>query len=104
MCGDWVTYLKAQMLRNPDKTMAAIPHRLRSLLVMAALLGTLNAADFEVQLESAIHREIVAGDLAGAMEQYRSIVGEAGAPRSIMARAYLQIGLCQEKKGQREEA
>jgi hypothetical protein len=60
--------------------------------------------DSEEQLEAAIHREIVTGDLAGAMQQYRSIVARAETPRAVRARAFLQIGSCQEKSGQREEA
>jgi len=95
------------MLRNPDKAVAAFPHYLRNLLLVAVVVTqTLNAAavDSEMKLEAAIHREIVAGDLPGAIGQYRSIVAEAGTPRPVSARAYLQIGLCQEKSGQREEA
>jgi hypothetical protein len=61
-------------------------------------------ADSEVRLEAAIHREIVAGDLAGALRDYRAIAAQAGAPRSVSARAYLRIGLCEEKLGQRKEA
>jgi hypothetical protein len=95
------------MLRNPDRAVAAFPHYLRNLLLAAVVAaGTSNAAtgDSEMKLEAAIHREIVAGDLTGAIGQYRSIVAEANTPRPISARAYLQIGLCQEKSGQREEA
>src|ERR1700722_6150393 len=61
-------------------------------------------ADPEEQLEAAIHREIVVGDLVGAVEQYRSLAARAGVPRPVSARALLQIGLCQEKSGQRKEA
>jgi len=61
-------------------------------------------ADPEVQLEAAIHREILLGDLAGAMEQYRAIIARADASRTVSARALLQIGLCEEKLGQRKEA
>ncbi len=94
------------MLRNPDKGVAAFPHCFCSLLLTAVIAtGTMKAAaDSEVQLEAAIHREVVAGDLAGAIGQYRSIVAESGTPRPVSARAFLQIGLCQEKSGQREDA
>jgi hypothetical protein len=61
-------------------------------------------ADPEEQLEAAIHREVVMGDLPGAIEEYRAIVARAATPRPISARAYLEIGLCQEKSGQRKEA
>jgi hypothetical protein len=73
-------------------------------------LVTLTAAgpqiqhDPEERLEAAIHREIVIGDLAGAIAEYRAIVARTDTPRPISARAYLEIGLCQEKSGQRKEA
>jgi hypothetical protein len=60
--------------------------------------------DAEVQLEAAIHSEVVIGDLSGAVQQYRAVVARAGTPRSVSARALLQIALCQEKLGQRKEA
>jgi hypothetical protein len=72
--------------------------------VAALLAADAHPADSEEQLEAAIHREIVTGDLAGAVQQYRSIVAQAKTPRTISARAFLQIGSCQEKSGQREEA
>jgi hypothetical protein len=71
-----------------------------ALLIPVAAL----AADSEVRLEAAIHREIVAGDLPGAIEQYRAIVARTDTPRPVSARAYLEIGICQEKSGQRKEA
>jgi len=69
----------------------------------SAIAATL-PLDPDAMLESAIHREIVDGDLAGAVQQYRSIVARKDTPRPVAARAYLEIGLCQEKSGQREEA
>ena len=44
------------------------------------------------------------GDLAGAIEQYRSILSRPDAPRTVAAQALLRIGVCQEKTGKREEA
>jgi len=60
--------------------------------------------DPEVQLEAAIHREIVVGDLDEAMQQYRTLVSRGDAPRPVAAKAFLQLGLCEEKLGQRKEA
>jgi hypothetical protein len=71
---------------------------------MAVLVAAEMPSGSEAQLEAAIHREIVAGDLAGAVEQYRAIVGRPDTPRPIAARAWLQIGLCQERSGRRKEA
>jgi hypothetical protein len=56
------------------------------------------------RLEAAIHREVVEGDIAGAITTYRAIAGDAAAPHSVAARALLQMGQCQEKLGQRKEA
>jgi hypothetical protein len=72
------------------------------LTALAASLRT--EPDPEAQLEAAIHREVVIGDLAGAIADYRAIVAHIDTPRPISARAYLEIGLCQEKSGQRKEA
>jgi hypothetical protein len=57
----------------------------------------------EWQLEAAIHREIVVGDLKGAMEAY-TILASEGKPKAVAARALFQLGQCQEKLGQRDAA
>jgi hypothetical protein len=58
----------------------------------------------ERALEAAIYREVVAGDLKGAIEQYRAIVGQADAPKTVAASALLHMGGCYEKLGQRRQA
>jgi hypothetical protein len=68
---------------------------------LPAVQGADNA---EERLEAAIHREVVVGDLNGAMSQYRGILAEKAVPRSVAARALLQLGECQEKLGQDKEA
>jgi hypothetical protein len=55
-------------------------------------------------LEAAIYREVVVGDLKGAIEQYRAIVGQADAPKPVAASALLHMGGCYEKLGQRRQA
>jgi hypothetical protein len=86
--------------------------------LVAALSGLLNgalagqvppagrpaAADAEWRLEAAIHREIVVGDLKGAMEAYQAILASEGKPKAVAARALFQLGQCQEKLGQRTAA
>jgi len=72
------------------------------LMVAGLLSGVLTEP--EAQLEAAMHREIVEGNLAAAVDEYRAIASRAQTPRPVAARAYLQIGLCQEKAGQRKEA
>jgi len=97
------------MLPNSDSSATWPRH---SLLMLAVGLAVLNAAGFtfaalpdpEAQLEAAIHREVVEGNLSGAVDAYRSLAARAGTPRPLAAREYPQIGLCQEKAGQRKEA
>ena len=62
------------------------------------------AESLEMQLESAIHREIVLGDLKGAMEQYRAILAQPAKSRPVAARALFGSGQCLEKLGRRNEA
>jgi hypothetical protein len=56
------------------------------------------------QLEAAIYREMVAGDLKGAIEKYRAILTQADTPRPIAARALFRIADCYEKLGERRQA
>jgi hypothetical protein len=60
--------------------------------------------DVERQLEAAVHREMVTGDITGAIDLYRAILAQAGVPVPLAARALLHLGQCQEKLGQRREA
>jgi len=62
------------------------------------------AQDLEWQLEAAIHREIVVGDLKGAMEAYQAILASEEKSKAVAARALFQLGQCQEKLGQRAAA
>jgi hypothetical protein len=67
-------------------------------------VGAVAGTNSEMQLESAIHKEIVLGDLKGALEQYRAILSQPIESREIVARALFQMGQCQEKLGKRREA
>jgi len=71
-------------------------------LLPAALAQT--GADGARQLEAAIHREMVLGDLKGAIEGYRGVLALEGAGRAVAARALFQMGQCQEKLGNRAAA
>jgi tetratricopeptide (TPR) repeat protein len=74
-------------------------------LAAAAIAATAQfASDPEAKLEAAVNREIVLGDLKGAMEQYRAILMMPDTPKEVAARAWFEIGRCQEKLGQRREA
>ncbi len=94
------------MLPNSDSSATWPRHSLFILALGLVAAGLAFAAlnDPEAQLEAAMHSEIVEGNLAGAVDAYRAIATRAQTPRPVAARAYLQIGLCQEKAGQRKEA
>lgn len=74
------------------------------------LLATLNfgatnpPVDPERDLEAAIHRQVILGDLRGAMADYRAILSRSDKPKAVGARALYQLGECLEKSGQAEEA
>ena len=99
----------AKILRKHDTVRIASTHRLRRLWLFAAVTAALSAADprnaaIEMQLQTAIHREIVLGDLKGALEQYAQISTRQTVPREIAARAVLGMAECQERLGRRAEA
>jgi len=56
----------------------------------------------EVQLKAAQHKEEVEGDLRGAIELYRQVVGLAGANRALAAQALIRMAECHEKLGSAE--
>jgi len=56
----------------------------------------------ESLLQAAIKTELVDGDLAGAIDQYKKILAQKGTPRPVAARALFHLGQCQEKLGQTE--
>jgi len=90
----------AESLRKPDCFRIAARLSCSILFAMSVLL----AADVEMQLEAAIHREIVLGDLRGAMDGYRAVLNEPQKPRPVAARALFQTGQCLDKLGRHTEA
>jgi Tol biopolymer transport system component len=69
-------------------------------LVMVAGLAAAppQTATAERQLEAAIHREQVLGDVKGAIEQYKTLA--QGANRAVAAQALVHLGQCYEKLGE----
>ena len=55
-------------------------------------------ASAERQLEAAIHREQVLGDVKGAIEQYKTLAQSGN--RSVAAQALIHLGHCYEKLGE----
>jgi hypothetical protein len=94
-----------EMLPKSDTSATGIPQWVRTLGIVTAIVMTAGgAASDEKQLEAAVHREVVLGDLKGALEQYKAIAGRSGQPRSLAARALYGQGQCLEKLGRRDEA
>jgi Tol biopolymer transport system component len=56
----------------------------------------------EVMLEAANKRELIDGDLKGAIAQYQKILNTRGISRAVAAKALLHLGQCQEKLGDAE--
>jgi tetratricopeptide (TPR) repeat protein len=73
-------------------------------LAVALAAAPQTGPDAARQLEAAIHREVVLGDLKGAIEVYRKVLDLAGGNRPVAARALFQIGQCEEKLGNRAAA
>jgi len=53
-------------------------------------------------LEDATKKELVDGDLKGAIETYQRVLASQGVPRATAARALLRLGQCYEKLGNAE--
>lgn len=75
-------------------------------LAFAAILCATQAfgRDLEMQLEAALHREVILGDIKGAMEQYKAIFSDPTAPKGTAARALFQSAKCLEKSARRADA
>jgi tetratricopeptide (TPR) repeat protein len=70
-------------------------------MVPFAIAQKSNRAD--VALEAAAKREMVDGDLKGAIDQYQKIVAEfSGTDRAAVAKALVRMGQCYEKLGSAE--
>lgn len=65
----------------------------------ALLLGGPQGDRPDQQLQSAINKEVVEGDLRGAIELYRKIAALPGAGRATVATALLRMGQCYERLG-----
>jgi Tol biopolymer transport system component len=69
---------------------------------MASLQQAQQPNSAKLLLEEATKKEVVDGDLKGAIETYQKIVALEGVPRATAARALLHLGQCYEKLGNAE--
>ena len=69
-------------------------------LLMAVVLAAApqQNASAERQLEAAIHREQVLGDVKAAIEEYKKLA--QGGNRTVAAQALIHLGQCYEKLGE----
>jgi len=65
-------------------------------------LASQTGNQWDKQLRAAIDKEVMDGDLKGAIEQYKKIIAARGASRAVVAKAMLQLGGCFEKQGSAE--
>jgi Tol biopolymer transport system component len=65
-------------------------------------LASQTGNQWDKQLRAAIDKEVMDGDLKGAIEQYKKIIAARGASRAVVAKAMLQLGGCYEKQGSAE--
>jgi hypothetical protein len=101
MFADWVI---ASMVKTTQDR-RRVPARARLVALLLAVAGIASPqGEVERQLEAAVYREMVMGDVAAAIGLYQGILGQTGTPRPVAARAMLHLGQCQEKLGQRREA
>src|ERR1035438_5902410 len=89
-------------LRLPLRSLRLCGECILAIGVMA--VGLVAQGEGERQLEMAVYRETVMGDVAAAIGMYRGILAQQGMARPVAARALWQLGQCQEKLGQRREA
>ena len=90
--------------RRIGTSFARIGIRARALLVGLMAFALLAQSDGERQLETAVYRETVLGEVPAAIGMYRAMLAQKGIARPVAARALWQLGQCQEKLGQRREA
>jgi Tol biopolymer transport system component len=75
---------------------------LTALLAAALAQGAQKTGQLEVDLQAAIQKETVQGDLKAAIAMYEKILARAGANRAVAAKALIRIGKCYDKMGDAE--
>ncbi len=75
-----------------------------ALALVLAFLPSASAESASVMLEKGIYCEETTGDLDAAIAVYKQILAEAEANRQYLAEAQYRLGVCYEKKGEKETA
>jgi hypothetical protein len=112
MSADWGIDSMVKALRNRDRFAKVCRRtfpRLGIVMVLTPLCLPATTLSPEARMEAATYREAVLGDLKGAIEEYKIVLGLERNPqgpksRAIAARALFQIGECFEKWDRRTEA
>jgi Tol biopolymer transport system component len=71
-------------------------------ILTALALSAAPAQSPDVQLRAAQQKEMVEGDLPGAIAMYRKIADDRSAPAEIAARALIRLGRCYQRMGSTE--
>src|SRR5262245_21714877 len=78
----------------------------RRTILAIGLAAGLMAADStdpaKVLMEAARKKEVVDGDLSGAIQQYKAVVARYAANRAVAAQALLRLAECYQKMGDSE--
>ena len=69
------------------------------LLLMISVSAIQSGEQLEVKLKAAMHKELVDGNLEGAIADYKSILSRAAKDRVIASKTLLQLGKCYERLG-----
>ncbi len=69
------------------------------IVALGAGMAAQKDAHTDKQLQAAMHKEMVDGDLKGAIEEYRVIATREATPRGIVAQALARMADCYRKLG-----
>ena len=84
--------------------------KLRQFIWAAVIIGSVltpsatAAESFSVLLQKGIFAEETEGNLDAAIKIYQQITAEAATDRSVVAQAQYRLGVCYQKKGNKEQA
>jgi len=89
--------LRTRIAARGNSVLAALA--LAVLLLIASASANQSGEQLEVELKAAMHKELVDGNLEGAIADYKSILSRAAKDRAIASKALLQMGKCYEWLG-----